>query len=448
MAVTAKIIEIRSFINGRKLSRYQFLIFGLCFLVMAVDGYDTVVVGYIAPALRAAWTLSAGELAPLFGAGLAGLALGSLALGPLADLVGRRVVIIVSVAFFGALSLASAFAPSLSALVILRLLTGLGLGSAMPNAYTIAAEYCPDDKRSLLVASIGCGIPLGGAFGGLIAAPVLGIGGWPAMLLLGGGVPLVLALVLWRYLPESVRYLVTSGRDGAAVAAALQPIAGADLTGAVFIVGEPRLPGLPVRQLFAGPLLVGTLCLWITAFNCLLLVFFFSNWLTTLVVIGGASQRAGSLATAAYLTGATAGTPLLGYLMDRFNPHYVLGAAASCAGAGLIAAGAAGDSPILFVMALFVAGTGTGGTMTGANILSASFYPTTSRATGVSWTLTLGRVGSIVGAVSGGALLAAQWGMPLLFSALAIPAFIAAVGISAMGVFRVARGASMEGAVR
>src|SRR5579863_6616671 len=86
---------------------------GLCFLVMAVDGYDTVVVGYIAPALRAAWNLSPGQLAPLFGAGLIGLAVGSFVLGPLADLIGRRTVIILSVAAFGSLSLVSASASSL-----------------------------------------------------------------------------------------------------------------------------------------------------------------------------------------------------------------------------------------------------------------------------------------------------------------------------------------------
>ncbi|MGG2035127.1 MFS transporter [Pseudomonas aeruginosa] len=144
-----------------------------------MDGFDTAAIGFIAPALGPRLATEPGATQPDPRAALAGLALGAFAAGPLADRFGRKSVLLLSVLFFGGWSLASAYAGSVETLALLRFLTGLGLGGAMPNAITLTSEYCPRRHRALMVTAMFCGFTLGSALGGLLAArmvPAPGLG--------------------------------------------------------------------------------------------------------------------------------------------------------------------------------------------------------------------------------------------------------------------------------
>ena len=202
----ANVIDVQEFINSHKLSPTQILLLVLCFLIVAIDGFDTAAIGFIAPAIKADWGLSPAQLAPLFGSGLFGLMVGAFAIGPFADRHGRKAVLIFAVLFFGAASLISAYSPNLTILVLLRFLTGLGLGGAMPNAITLTSEYCPEDRRSFLVTLMFCGFTIGSALGGIVASQIVADYGWHSVLIVGGVLPLLLAPVLWWALPKSVRY--------------------------------------------------------------------------------------------------------------------------------------------------------------------------------------------------------------------------------------------------
>jgi AAHS family 4-hydroxybenzoate transporter-like MFS transporter len=243
-----------------------------------------------------------------------------------------------------------------------------------------------------------------------------------------------LAPVLWLLLPESVRYLVSLRGDGRRVAAVLNRIAPeTDLTGATF-VGTSAPKGSPVRQLFAAGLLGGTLLLWLAFFMTLLVVYLLSNWMPTLIQRSGISLSRASLITAMFQIGGTVGAIVIGRVMDRLNPHHVLGTAYVLAGSFVSLIGLVATIPWLMAFAVFGAGFCVSGGQVGANALAAAFYPTSSRGTGVSWALGFGRTGSIVGSFSGGAMLAQGWGLPTVYGLVAIPALIAAAAILVLGV--------------
>jgi len=429
-------IDVQTFIDARPVSALQWRLVAFCFLVVALDGFDVAIVGHIAPALRAEWSLGVAALGPLFAAGLFGLMVGALLVGPLADRYGRKTLLIVSVAGFGIGSCVSALSNDIVTLNLLRFLTGLGLGGAMPTAITLTSEFCPTQRRSSLVTIMFCGFTLGSAIGGLVAAHVVTDYGWRPLLVAGGLAPLALVPVLWWAMPESVRYLA-GRRDGASeVAATLRRISpNADLNGAVF-TGSPERQRSPVRALFASSLRTGTLLLWLTFFMSLLVVYLLSNWMPTLIQRSGLSLRGASLITATFQVGGTVGAIVLGWMMDRVNPHHVLGLAYMAAAGFVTVMGLATTTPWLMTAAVFGAGFCVSGTQIGANALAAAFYPTRCRATGVSWALGIGRGGSIAGSLVGGMMLTQGWGLGTVYGLVAIPVSIAGAAILTLGVSR------------
>ena len=144
-------LDVQSFINAQPLSRYQWRVVILCFLIVFLDGLDTAAMGFIAPALSQDWGIDRASLGPAMSAALIGMVFGALGSGPLADRFGRKMVLVGAVLVFGAFSLASAYASNVDQLLVLRFLTGLGLGAGMPNATTLLSEYTPERLKSLLV---------------------------------------------------------------------------------------------------------------------------------------------------------------------------------------------------------------------------------------------------------------------------------------------------------
>ncbi|WP_213672599.1 MFS transporter, partial [Serratia marcescens] len=206
---TARISEI---IDRARISPYQILILTLCFLIALLDGFDTAIIGYIAPALREEWGLQPSQLSPAFGAGLFGLLIGSLLFGPIADAIGRKRVLLVAVLVFGGCTLASAYTHSIESLTLLRFITGIGLGGAIPTCITLSSEYSPARRRMLMVTLSWSGFTAGLALGGLLAGQIIPAFGWRGVLLVGGIAPLALLPLLAWQMPESVRFMAASAR--------------------------------------------------------------------------------------------------------------------------------------------------------------------------------------------------------------------------------------------
>ena len=428
-----RIQDVQDVINSQPLSRFQIMVVALCFLVVTIDGFDTAAIGFVAPVLRTEWGLTPARLAPLFGAGLFGLMLGALLFGPLADRVGRKVVLVLTTLFFGLASLASATAGSVEELIAWRFVTGLGLGGAMPSAITLTAEYGPERRRSFLVTLMFCGFTIGSALAGLLSPQIIAAYGWQGPLVVGGLLPIALVPLLWWVLPESVRYLTLHGGRAGAVAAVLRRIAPGEDFSAVTFARAEAAKGFPVAHLFKDGRGVGTAFLWLTFFMSLLVFYLLSSWLPLLIAGAGWSLRHASLMAAMLAAGGTVGALVIGRLMDRYEPHRVLALSYLGAAVFIVLLGSAAASPALLMLGIFGAGFGVAGSQVGINALAAAYYATASRATGVSWANAVGRTGSIVGSMVGGLLLSFGWHLSTVFSVAAVPALVAAAAILAKG---------------
>ena len=191
----AKTGDLVQLMNQLEIGRFHFQLLGLCAAVVFMDGFDAQAIGYVAPSLSQAWSLAPGALGPVFGAGLFGIMLGALVGGPVADYVGRKRVIIFAALFFGVCTLITVFATDVQQLLIIRFITGVGLGAAMPNAIALISEYSPKRRHAIMVMVMFCGFSLGAALGGLVAGVLVPTFGWRSVFIFGGVVPLLLACI-------------------------------------------------------------------------------------------------------------------------------------------------------------------------------------------------------------------------------------------------------------
>jgi AAHS family 4-hydroxybenzoate transporter-like MFS transporter len=429
-------IDIRDFIDQRKFGRYQLLVTAMCALAVFLDGFDTQAIGYVAPAIIKSFHVSRAALAPVFSASLVGLMLGALLGGPLADRFGRRPVLLMGMLLFGVMSLLTATAGSIESLLILRLITGLGLGSVMPNAVALTSEFSPERTRSTSVMVMFCGFSLGAALGGLAAAGLIQDFGWKSVFIVGGILPCIAVIALLIYLPESVRFLVLKGGQDRKVFQTLSKIDPAFVATSEtrFMTDEPKSRHFPVKELFADKRAMLTVLLWVVFFMSLMDLYFLSNWLPTVISDAGISVASAALITSMLQIGGTVGTLVLGRVFDKMSPFRALSVIYFIGAASIVVVGMVGTSVPLLVISIFAAGFCVVGGQIGANALAAKSYPTAIRSTGVGWSLGIGRIGSIIGPVVGGFLLSLQWEMHQVFLIAAIPVFIA--GIAAFIISR------------
>lgn len=429
-------LDVRELINGNPLSRFQKLVVFLGFCVIALDGFDIAIMGFIAPTLKHEWGVTNYELGFVISAALIGLALGAILSGPLADWLGRKKIIVNSVFFFGFWTIVTAFSQNIEQMIFFRFMTGLGLGAAMPNIGTLVSEYAPERQRSFLITVIFCGFTFGAAAGGFSASWLIPRFGWHSLMALGGILPLLFAPLLIWLLPESVRFLVVKRASAARIRAILQRL----YPGQIADNAEFTLPAQPVnanamRLVLSRHYRLGSLMLWLVYFMGLFLVYILGSWLPTLVKEVGLTVSQAAVMTAIYQAGGTVGSLFAGWLMDRINPHLALGLIYAIGGLFTMAMGYAAASFALLCLLAFVSGACLNGANTGMNALSARYYPTQARATGSSWMHGVGRMGAILSAFAGAEMMALNLSFENVFLILGIPAALTVVGLVVKGLF-------------
>lgn len=435
MTAPTRPVNVQALLNEHPISRYQWLVYALCFCIILLDGFDTAAIGYVAPSLLKEWGLTRPALAPVLSAALFGLAAGALLAGPLADALGRKRVLVGSVALFAVACLASAFSADLQQLTLLRFITGMGLGAAMPNAVTLTSEYCPERKRAMLTNLMFCGFPLGAAFGGFLAAWMIPAFGWRSVLVLGGVAPLVLVVALVVVLPESVRYMVFHGwsvdrirrvllRMGLTEAAAAPSFVLPETTAAAGQGTQQR----GIRLVLSPAYRVGSFMMWLAYFMGLVIFYALMNWMPVLFKDAGLDPKTATLIAALFPLGGV-GAVFFGWLMDRYNANRIIALGYGLTAVAIWAIGQSAGQIGLLVVVVFVAGTVMNTAQSSMPALAAAYYPTQGRATGVAWMLGIGRFGGIAGSFLVAELTARHLGFADIFTVVAIPGALATVAL-------------------
>jgi AAHS family 4-hydroxybenzoate transporter-like MFS transporter len=427
--VPATKVNLSELLENSPIGPLQIQVFVLCMLCLIMDGFDVQAMGYAGPALVENWGIGRPALGPVFAAANFGVLVGSLLFTMLADLIGRRPVILGATLFFSVLTIATGFAQDLNQLYLLRFVSGLGLGCIVPNATALVGEFSPKRSRVMLTMGITVGFTAGAAVAGFVALWLIPLFGWRSMFFVGGAVPLVIAVAMFFTLPESLQFLAVR-RTRLDVLAywlkKLDPSMQIDAN-TRFISNEKAHAGVPIVHLFREGRSTVTILLWIVYFMNLLNLYSLSNWIPTIFTGMGYSQNAALLAGTLLQVGGTIGTYGLAWLIARkgFVPVLVWTFVLAAISIALI--GQPGLSFAAVATIVFIAGWCIVGGQPGLNTLAASYYPTALRSTGVGAGLGFGRLGAIIGPYAGGVLLAQQWTPQQLFWTAAVPAGISAI---------------------
>lgn len=419
MAASTRMLNVSEVIDRQPMGRFQLQVIVLCCVVAVLDGFDTQCIGFLAPSMAVTLGIPVKAFGPVFAAGLFGYLIAALATGPVADRWGRKWPVVLATLTFAIFALLTARTTSLHNLLILRFLTGLGLGGAMPNIVALASEYAPRRLLAVVVASLFLGMPLGALLGSLISTVVIPVWGWQSVFYVGGVLPLVLSAVLVRSLPESVRFLTVRRSNLQSVSRIMGRISPdwRNAPDGPLVAVDPKPRHMPVQALFTEGRAPGTILLWIPYFLNLLMLYFIVSWLPSLLWQAGMPVSAGVTAISLFSVGGIAGSIAEGRLINRWGAGAIL--AIEFAGCTLLI-GSLALAPVTLAFTLavtLVLGFCSQGAQAGLNVLAASFYPTAIRSTGAGWALGVGRVGSIIGPLLGGLMVSRQWGLQRIFAA-------------------------------
>ena len=428
--------HVPSFINAKPLGTSQYVITLLCGLVMFLDGFDTQSISYMAPLIAKEWNLSRELLGPIFSSALTGLMVGYLVLSPLSDRFGHRRMILVSTVAFGVATLITAFVHSVTELIVLRFVTGLFLGAAIPSTVALTGEYSPRRFRATFVLAIYCGFSLGFVAAGALAAWMLPLYGWRSLLWVGAIAPLTLSIFLFLFLHESLDFLVRTNAESHRIWRILRRVDPAlpEAAPRSFTTEEKEV-GSAVASLFTSGRTVGTVVLWIVFFLNLGEFYALQSWLPTILTNLHYPLTSVALATTLTTVGGIVIAVVIGPAMDMLGPYRSLAVLYLLGVVFVALMGVALSYPEWMLMcATFFAGCCVSGGQKSVIALSAVFYPAPIRSTGVGWALGIGRLGGIGGPLLFGLLLS-HTSASSIFYAAAVPMLVAALLIGFLGVY-------------
>jgi MFS transporter, AAHS family, 4-hydroxybenzoate transporter len=398
-------VDIGTTLDEGSWSGYQKLLVAGTALTIILDGLDNQLLGAAVPALMREWALPRPAFASVLASGMLGMMIGGATGGFVGDRIGRRAALLGSVVAFGLLTVLVSFAGSVTTLGVLRFLAGLGLGGAMPNAAALSSEYVPRRHRPFAVTLTIVCIPLGGTLAGLMGAQILPRFGWRVLFLVGGMIPLALAAVLLRVLPESPRYLARHRQRWPELESLLRRLGHDVPDNTTFLDATEKAVDRPsTRVLFIPEFRRDTLALCGSFFFCLLSVYVGTNWVPSLLTTAGFGGAIAGYGLTAFNLGGVVGAVLGAVIISRRGSRVTMLTMAGGAVAGAVLLGAVPiDTRSAGAVLALLAWTGglINAVQTTMYALAAHVYPTGIRATGVGTAVAFGRIGGVLAPYAG-----------------------------------------------
>jgi MFS transporter, AAHS family, benzoate transport protein len=426
-------INSTEIIANSKFNRFHLGLLLWSFFIISFDGYDLVVYGTVVPTLIEKWNLSPVEAGAIGTYGLFGMMFGAILFGTLADRIGRKNVIAITLVLFSFFTFLCGFAETPTVFSTFRFLAGLGLGGIMPNVIALLTDYAPKNMRSMIVSIVLCGYSIGG-----ILAPLLGIFlmpkfGWESIFWVAG-LPLLLVPFMHKQLPETASYLIRTGKKEKLISALTKVSPGSKFNKHDEIV-EIKLQEtkVPIIGLFKEKRALSTVMFWIAFFSCLLMVYGLNTWLPKLMIEAGYGLNSSLTFLITLQGGAIIGTLIIGRLCDKYGskkmliPMYASGAVA------LTLLGFGGSSFLIYLL-VAIAGAATIGAQNIVQAYVSQYYPPNMRSTALGMASGIGRMGGMLGPLLGGFLLSVSLPIHLNFIAFAIPGLIAAAALAIIPV--------------
>ena len=404
-----------------------------------VDGFDITAMAVTAHQIGEDMQLSEDMLGLVFSFSLAGMMLGAMFLAALSDVIGRRTMIIFTLTLVGVTVLLTASVNSLPALILLRFVSGLGAGAMLASVATLASEYSPEKFRAMAVTAVTAGYPLGAMTTGLVASSVVPEFGWQGMFVAGGSVTLLLALIAFFMIPESLHFLCKKQPDDALQRVnrilqifkiqSLQHLPSIEETGGTTEADRQNIYQKMLR-LLTPEFRRSTLTLWATFFLCISTLYFLMSWTPKLIINLGYSPDAGNLAFTLFNFGGVLGIFILGYLASKWSLSTLISIFAITSAVFMWAfAGAVSldFNQTNLMLLIFIIGISMQGGYTGMYAVAAKIYPIEIRSTGVGWAIGLGRFGAVLGPGIAGYMIASGLPITINFMVFAIPMLIGGI---------------------
>ena len=416
-------VDVTQVLDGQKITGFNVGLVVLAFLVMMTDGYDLGAAAFAGPGLIKEWGLRGPQLGILLSSSLGAGLFGPPLLGYLADRFGRKRVVVSGAFAFGLFSLAAVATSSLNQLVITRIFAGVALAGTLPIMVSLINEFAPKHARATMVVLMFTGVTFGGGIPGLIAAKFMAVYGWRILFWVGGLAPLVMAVVLFMALPESVKYLTLQPSRRAELVALLKRIDPAVQVGPAtrFIIsGEQNRTKFSIGALLEGPLAVLTPLYWTSNLVCLMVFYFINQWMPTVLSSSGVSVEQAAIATALFQFGGTLAGLISMRFLDKvgFLPVPILYA---CAIPVVICIGLPGLPPAALIGLVAAAGFCLLGLQFGNIATEANIYPTYIRGWGIGSNFAIARIGGALGPLLGGMAFGARLPAQQIFMIAAAP---------------------------
>jgi AAHS family 4-hydroxybenzoate transporter-like MFS transporter len=372
----------------------------VCFLVIAIDGFNTTSISFVVPELAREWGLAPASFTVVFVATNLGAAIGFAIAGPLANRFGQRIIGVLTVALFGVTTLLTSSVSHIPELAVIRLVSAIGLGAALPVTIAAATSIIGGKHKVAASLLVTTGMSVGAVTGGVIGDPLMKFFGWPSIFLVGGVLPLVLVPAFFRVLSA----VPTAGEEGG------------------------KAKANPLSALFKDGFAAYTCLLWLFSFLIFMDVYALLLWLPTLLPAFGFSSVHASIGLAAFSIGGLSGNVLMTAAVSamtlrgrvRLKSALIIGVVLMIA--GVVTLGRVPVSQVAVLLLVGVVGAGLVNGIMGQTALAVSFYPPQLRATGVGFGHAIGRVGSFVGPAIGGALLSLGWPARDIVMATVLPA--------------------------